>query len=127
MKEKKFLTKAEHQVMLILWGLPDKGGFTNDILAGYENPKPAYTTLATFLKILTNKGFIKATKIGSMLYYTPKLSRAEYCKLIMEKNLQDYFDGDIAHFICFLLKNNELTTEQKETVLASLNAAEVQR
>ena len=67
MKEKKFLTKAEHQVMLILWGLKEKGGFTNDILRGYEEPKPAYTTLATFLKILSNKGFVKSSKVGSML------------------------------------------------------------
>ena len=55
MSTNKFLTKSEFQVMLILWSLPGKGGFTHDILALFEDPKPAYTTLATFLKILTKR------------------------------------------------------------------------
>ncbi|MBQ7182053.1 MAG: BlaI/MecI/CopY family transcriptional regulator [Bacteroidaceae bacterium] len=120
MKEKKFLTKAEHQVMLILWNLKEKGGFTNDILKGYEEPKPAYTTLATFLKILVNKGFVKSSKVGSMLYFTPKVSKMDYCKIVMEKACNDYFDGDIVKFFQFLAKNNELTAEQKEEVLSAL-------
>ena len=120
MKEKKFLTKAEHQVMLILWGLKEKGGFTNDILKGYEDPKPAYTTLATFLKILAGKGFVKASKVGSMLYFTPKVSKADYCKIVMEKATGDYFDGDIVKFFQFLAANNELTAEQKEAIKAAL-------
>lgn len=120
MNEKKFLTKAEHQVMLILWNLPDKGGFTNDILAGYEEPKPAYTTLATFLKILTNKGFVKSQKVGSMLYFTPKISMMDYCKIVMEKNCEDYFEGDIVNFVKFLFANNNLNDEQKQDIIATL-------
>ena len=121
MKEKKFLTKAEHQVMLILWNLPDKGGFTNDILKGYEDPKPAYTTLATFLKILTNKGFVKLQKVGSMLYFTPKISMMDYCKIVMEKNCEDYFKGDIVNYMKFFIENNKLTDEQKEAVISALS------
>lgn len=117
MSEKKFLTKSELQVMLFLWALPTKGGYTNEILAGYEDPKPAYTTLATFLKILVNKGFVKAQKVGSMLYFTPLVSRAEYCKRVMEKAQKDYFDGDGMKFIQFIAKHNNLTDEERQSLV----------
>lgn len=120
MAAKKFLTKSELQVMLILWSLPTKGGYTNEILAGYEDPKPAYTTLATFLKILTNKGFIKSQKVGSMLYFTPQVSRADYCKRVMEKAQKDYFEGDGAKFIQFLIRQNNLSDEEKQAIIATL-------
>ena len=120
MAAKKFLTKSELQVMLILWSLPTKGGYTNEILTGYEDPKPAYTTLATFLKILTNKGFVKSQKVGSMLYFTPQVSRADYCKRVMEKAQKDYFEGDGAKFIQFLIRQNNLSDEEKQAIIATL-------
>ena len=55
-----------------------------------------------------------------MLYFTPKVSKMDYCKIVMEKACDDYFDGDIVKFFQFLAKNNELTAEQKEEVLAAL-------
>lgn len=116
MNEKKFLTRSEFQVMLILWNLPGKGGFTKDILAGFEAPKPAYTTLATFLKILTNKGFVKSDKVGSMLYFTPRVSKDNYCKLAMNKAQSDYFNNDPVEFVRFIAKNNSLTDEQKQSI-----------
>ncbi len=102
--------------MLTLWNLEDKGGFTNDILKKFPNPKPAYTTLATFMKILTNKGFVNAEKVGSMLYYTPKFSKTVYFKRIIEKNCADFFDGNTYEMIRFATKNSKLTNEQKESL-----------
>ncbi len=113
---KKFLTRSEFQVMLILWNLPGKGGFTKDILAGFESPQPAYTTLATFLKILTNKGFVKSEKVGFMLYYTPCVSKENYCKLAMTKAQNDYFGNDPVEFVRFIAQNNHLTDEQKQAI-----------
>lgn len=116
MSEKRFLTRSEFQVMLILWNLPNKGGFTHDILEVFEDPKPAYTTLATFLKILTKKGYVKSKKIGAMLYYVPSVTKEEYCKMVMDKAQVDYFDNDPTEFIAFILRNNTLTEEQKQAV-----------
>ena len=118
MSEKRFLTRAEFQVMLILWELPNKGGFTHDILEVFEEPKPAYTTLATFLKILTKKGFVKSRKVGAMLYYVPSVTKEEYCKMVMDKAQVDYFDNDPTEFIAFIVRNNPLTEEQKKVVKA---------
>ncbi len=116
MNEKKFLTRSEFQVMIILWNLPGKGGFTKDILAGFDSSKPAYTTLATFLKILTNKGFVKSEKVGSMLYFTPRVSKEDYCNLAMSKAQADYFNDNPVEFIRFIAENNELTEEQKQHI-----------
>lgn len=118
MSEKRFLTRSEFQVMLILWNLPNKGGFTHDILEVFEDPKPAYTTLATFLKILTKKGYVKSKKIGAMLYYVPAVSKEEYCKMVMDKAQVDYFDNDPVQFIRFIAENNTLNDEQKGTLMS---------
>ncbi len=102
--------------MLVLWDLEGKGGFTNDILRKIPGPKPAYTTLATFLKILTNKGFVNAEKVGSMLYYTPKISKTGYFKRIAEKYNADFFGGNAYEMIRFAAKNTKLTDKQKESL-----------
>ena len=120
MEKKMFLTKAEHQVMLYVWDLGNEGGFTIDILVKYEEPKPAYTTLATFLKILTNKGFVNVKKVGSMLYYTPRISKLEYCKSVLEKIDMEYFDGNTVEFIKFLVKHNKLSKEQMDDIIAGV-------
>lgn len=119
-KKLKLLTKSEHQIMLYLWNL-DKGGYTNAILNQFPEPKPAYTTLATFLKILTTKGFIKTTKSdNSKLFYTPKVKKEDYTKFLMAKNQEDFFDGSASNFIKFLIKENELTAEEKKEIITLL-------
>lgn len=120
MTDKRFMTPGEFQCMLNLWNLPTKGGFTRDIQDGFEEPKPAYTTTATFMKILVRKGFCKANRVGAMQYYTPLVTREEYCRRVMEKAQYDYFGGDLTAFIAFLLKNNNATPEQKEAIVAML-------
>ena len=79
MNDKRFLTRSEFECMQNLWALPTKGGFVRDIQEGFEEPKPAYTTTATFMKILVRKGFCKMDRVGSMQYYTPLVTKEEYC------------------------------------------------
>lgn len=120
-KKNTFLTRREAEVMLILWDLPGKGGFTSDIREQYpEEDKPAYTTLATFLKILAAKGYVKVKKAGSQLYYTPKVSKEEYSKRYMAKICADYFEADPVKFIQFIIDENPLTDEQKQAAIAAL-------
>ena len=120
MRDKRLMTRSEFQCMLNLWALPTKGGFTRDIQEGFEDPKPAYTTTATFMKILVRKGFCKMERVGSMQYYTPKVTKEEYCQRVIEKAQDDYFEGDITRFVEFLLKHNDVTPQQKEAMVAML-------
>ena len=94
MKDCSLLTPAEQQVMLHLWQQTDGGGFVNDILQAFEPPRPAYTTVATFLRILARKGFVKSVKTGGMLYFTPRISQQQYLDLQLAKLCDDFFHGD---------------------------------
>lgn len=79
MKEKKKqLTKAETLVMNILWSLPEQQGFIQDIIDRYPEPKPAYTTILTFMKILTDKGFVKPERVGKANRFSPLVSKDDY-------------------------------------------------
>ena len=120
MTDKRFMTRAEVQCMLNLWALPTKGGVVRDIQDGFAEPKPAYTTTATFMKILVRKGFCKMNRVGSMQYYTPRITKEEYCHRVMEKACEDYFDGDVVRFVEFLLQNNEVSQDQKDAIVAIL-------
>lgn len=103
------MTHSEFQVMRILWNLPAQSGFTGEILARYEDPKPAYTTLATFLKILTNKGFVKFKKKGSKLFYTPTISQAEYADTFLSPVKDTFFHGSLQEMMRFFLRKENLS------------------
>ena len=84
-------------VMNILWEMPD-GGTVYDVLAKYEEPKPAYTTTATFMKILEKQGYLEAKKLSGRTYtYSPLVSKEEYCRRAMQdeglatENIQKLF------------------------------------
>lgn len=120
MRDKRFMTRSELQCMLNLWNLPTKGGFVRDIQEGFEDPKPAYTTTATFMKILVHKGFCKVERVGAMQYYTPLITKEQYCRRVLEKMQQDYFSDDPVRFVDFIVDNNKVTQEQKEAIVAKL-------
>lgn len=124
MKEKKLLTRAEYQIMDILWSLPGQSGFINDILKQYPEPKPAYTTLSTFFKILKNKGFVKSMNVGKMLYYAPVISREEYMNQYMQEIKTKYFGGSLKSLISFFSKNEKLSEEDVEDIIKILRKEE---
>lgn len=116
MKGIKLLTRSEFQVMQILWTLPGESGFTGDILARYEDPKPAYTTLATFLKILQRKGFVKFKKKGNKLFFMPAINKEEYAQVYLAPVRSTFFNGDIAEEIRFILSRETLTDEERQAI-----------
>ena len=95
--------------MSILWNLPGQGGFTGDILAQYADPKPAYTTLATFLKILANKGFIRCRKRGSKLYYTPAVAQDTYAAIYLAPVRDTFFHGSFQEMMRFIFQHEKLS------------------
>jgi predicted transcriptional regulator len=103
------LTPAEEQVMLRLWKL-DKAT-VKDILDLYEDPKPAYNTVSTIVRILERKKFIKHKAIGRGFIYSPKISILEYREYLSNHLLVNYFENDrkeIASFFNYSHDLNEL-------------------
>ena len=122
------LTKSEMQVMSILWNM-DRGACVSDILAQYPEPKPAYTTIATFLKILEQKGFVERRKghAGKQLLYTPLMTRERYRLQVMDDVKQTFFDGSAASLVSFFAEADELSQEDINEILTILQNRKAQQ
>lgn len=103
-KKARQLTKAETQVMNILWSLPEQQGFIQDIIDRYPEPKPAYTTILTFMKILTEKGFVKPEKIGKANRFTPMVSKEDYTYSFITDVKDTFFEGSFANLVSFFVQ-----------------------
>ena len=100
------LTKAEMEIMNYLWELGENGGSVRDVLAQYPEPVPAYTTTATFLKILTEKGFVRSEKReneGKTLFFVPTISRDAYRSRVMNEVKNNYFGGSFHSLVSFFI------------------------
>lgn len=111
----KTLTKAEEQVMQIIWNL--KEGVVKQVVDGFNNPKPAYTTVATVLKVLGNKGFVAHKKIGNTNLFFPAVSKTEYTKFQFSSLLKNYFNGSFPKMATFFAKENNLSITELEEML----------
>ena len=118
------LTKSEMQVMNVLWVM-GRGACVNDILEHYPEPKPAYTTIATFLKILTQKGFVEHKKgTGKLLIYSPLITKEKYRRQVMEEVKDDFFGNSFKSMFSFFVKEEHLTAEDIEEILNQIKEEE---
>ena len=117
MKEKKQLTKAETQVMNVLWSLPEGQGRSAEIMERMPEPKPALTTLLTFLKILKDKGFIIAEKVGKSQLVKALVSREDYTRTYMNEVKQTFFGGSFSSLVSFFAKEEKLTDDDISEIL----------
>ncbi len=117
----KSLTKAEEQVMQILWLL--KQGFLKDILDKMPEPKPHSNTVATILKILIDKGFVSFEVMGRNNLYKPAVSKAEYGKKSINQLVKGYFENSPAKLLSHFVNENKLSTEDLEALLEQIKNA----
>ncbi|MBQ8694367.1 MAG: BlaI/MecI/CopY family transcriptional regulator [Bacteroidaceae bacterium] len=112
MKKSDTLTKAEMQVMNALWEMPD-GGCIHDIIAHYPDPKPAYTTVSTFLKILLNKGFVEFRKLSGKTHtYYPLISKENYTNQVMKDVKESFFGGSGSSLVKFFVEKEKLSESE---------------
>ena len=111
------LTQGEMPVMNVLWDL-EKGACVNDILEHYPEPMPAYTTIATFLKILTQKGFVEHKKgTGKLLIYTPLITKEKYRRQVMEEVKDDFFGNSFKSMFSFFVKEEHISADDIKELL----------
>lgn len=118
----KELTKAEEQVMQHLWEL--KRAFVKDILAAMPEPKPAYNTVSTVVRILEDKGFVAHTAYGKTHEYYPLITKAEYTRYRAGSLLTNYFDGSAKALVSFFLKDRKLDIADLDEILKQIKANE---
>jgi BlaI family penicillinase repressor len=112
------LTKAEEQIMQILWKI--EKGFIREILAHFKDPKPAYTTVATIVKIMEKKGYVSHTVVGNAHRFYPVISRKEYSKKHVNAIFKKYFKGSIRDVVSFFADNNRVQVKDIDDAIKVL-------
>lgn len=115
MKEFKELTRAEDQVMQILWHLGK--AFVKDIIEQMPDPKPAYNTVSTIVRILETKGFVGHKAYGKTHEYFPLITRERYTRFYLNNMIRGYFNGSFQNLVSFFAKDNKLSVQEIEKLL----------
>lgn len=102
----KELTKAEEQIMQILWQLNE--AIVKDILDKIPEPKPAYNTVSTVVRVLEGKGFIDHKAYGNSHVYFPAISEADYKKFTFDKMMKNYFNDSYKSLVSFIADEKKL-------------------
>ncbi len=118
-KNMKQLTKAEEEVMQILWDLQE--GNVAAIVNEFPEPKPAYNTVSTIVRILESKGFVNYRKEGRGHIYFPAIEKETYSNQSINKLMENYFQGSFKSMVSFFVKNNEVSTKELEEILEQIN------
>jgi len=114
----KELTKAEEQIMQVIWEL--QPCYIKEIVAALPDPKPAYNTVGTFLKILETKGFVTREKTGNVFAYSPTIEKRDYSHRNVRSLVSKYFNGSTENLLSFMVEEKELSLEQVERLLKKL-------
>lgn len=119
MKNYRELTKAELQLMNLLW---DRGeAFVNDLLADMPDPKPAYNTVSTVMRVLVTKGFVAYNELGKSHQYYPLVSREEYLDSFISSVKKSFFRDSFVSLVSFFVKKEKLTSSEIADLIKILN------
>nr|WP_299383012.1 BlaI/MecI/CopY family transcriptional regulator [Allomuricauda sp.] len=118
----KQLTKAEEEIMQQLWQL----GKANvaAILQEFPEPKPAYNTVSTIIRILEDKGFVDHEKVGKGHVYFPLVIKEEYSNQTLSKLVDGYFQGSFKSMVSFFMKKNDISLSELEEVMRKIKNEE---
>ncbi|MBO7138941.1 MAG: BlaI/MecI/CopY family transcriptional regulator [Bacteroidaceae bacterium] len=105
--------------------VPEEGLTTHQIIEQYPEPKPAYSTIATFLKILVNKGFVGSRKQeggGKTLVFFPLLTREEYTNRVMKEVKSTFFAGSLKTMLSFFARQEEVSEEDLKEIISLIKS-----
>ncbi len=116
------LTKAELEIMQILW---DKEKcFVNDVLEELPEPKPAYNTVSTVIRVLEKKGFVSHKAYGKTHEYFPIVDKETYTGGFMKTVLNNFFGGSASRMVSFLSANKSISLEETDEIITMLKKEE---
>lgn len=118
MKDLRELTKAEDQVMQILWRL--ERCMVKDIIEEMPDPKPAYNTVSTIVRILEKKGFVGHKAYGKTYEYYPLVPKERYTKFYLNNMIRGYFNGSFQNLVSFFARENKIDAKDLEKLLNEL-------
>jgi BlaI family penicillinase repressor len=115
----KELTKAEEQIMQIIWDI--KQGFVKDILDKIEEPKPAYNTVSTIVRILEKKKFLSYKAYGKTHEYFPLVAKEDYRNELMGNVVKNYFSNSFQQLVSFFATDKQLSLKELEDLRVLLD------
>jgi len=118
----KQLTKAEEEVMQILWKLEKCN--VAAIIKELKEPKPAYNTVSTIVRILESKGFVSHEQKGKGYLYYPVVKKADYSNQSINKLVDGYFQGSFKSMVSFFMKKNDMSLHELEAILKDIKEEE---
>jgi len=110
----KELTKAEEQVMQYLWKL--EKAFLKDIVEQFPDPRPAYTTISTVIRVLVKKGYIGFNSYSKVHEYFPKVSKNDYFKRHFKGVVSNFFNDSVSNFASFFTEEGDLSLSELEKI-----------
>jgi predicted transcriptional regulator len=116
--EIKELTKAELQIMQILWELGE--AFVNEVIDKIQEPKPAYNTVSTIIRILEKKGVVSHSSFGKTFRYYPLVKKEEYLEGYMGNVLNSFFSNSVSNLVSFFSKKENLSVEETDRIFKIL-------
>lgn len=112
------LTKAEAQIMHIIWPLTK--ATVRQVLEQMPAPLPHYNTVSTLMKILEEKGFLETEKIGNTHLFHPLVSKEKYTEKSANKLLNNFFDGSIENMLTFFVKKKDISIQELDKIVQQL-------
>lgn len=116
------LTPAELEIMQILWARGK--GFVNDVIEHLPEPKPAYNTVSTVLRVLEKKGFVGYKAYGKSHEYYPLVDRDSYTSTFMSSVLDRFFGGSTSRMVSFLTSSKAISLEETSEIIEMLQSPE---
>ncbi|MDX1477470.1 MAG: BlaI/MecI/CopY family transcriptional regulator [Saprospiraceae bacterium] len=113
------LTKAEEEVMHLLW---KKGrAMVSELIALMPDPQPPHSTISSIMRILEKKGFVDHKAYGRTYEYFPLVTKDEYSRKSLVQFAQDYFGGSVNKMVSFLVQKEDLSLSDLEEIRQMLN------
>lgn len=110
----KELTKAEEQIMQVLWDL--NRAFVKEIIDRLPDPKPAYNTVSTIVRILQNKGFVGHETYGKSHCYYPLVDKDTYTRKFLKNFIGNYFQNSFSQMVSFFAKEENVDLKELEKI-----------
>ncbi|GLB52607.1 transcriptional regulator [Neptunitalea chrysea] len=114
----KQLTKAEEEIMQVLWQL--EKATVNEVIATLPEPKPKYNTVSTIIRILESKDFVDHEQEGKGYKYFPSVKKADYSNQSLTKLVDNYFQGSFKSMVSFFMKKNDISLNEMEEILKNV-------
>lgn len=116
----KRLTKAEEEIMLILWKLGEST--IRDVMNELSEPDTPYTTVSTVVRVLEKKGFVAHKAVGTTYLYYPLVPKKEYLRGYLSGIVSNYFDGSFTRMAAFFAKENDLDMGELQQLITEIKS-----